>query len=494
MDLQLYLPEKYKVIAGTFSNVAVCTCWTDPEGINKLNPELIQNCQLVGTLYSREGVSIMLRNLALNPWIDTVLLYAKSPLSQTQIGAAGRRMLQTIWEKRKVHEQLIQKEIDQSVISTVAKNVRLIDVSDIPLDDFHKTIQLHRKKTPQNYMKRVDFPEARRDEDAPWPSENTGFVVRGKTLVNAWSWAIDRIIRYGHVTTTKYGSKQREVQNLTWVIENESIDDFYMPDWPENVLSHVGLSKEQRDDYKKTYLDGTAPQDINYTYGSRLRAYQGDLDQIENIIEKIKKYDAPRNAYAVTTYPPLDLFQSSPCLTQVQVLIGEEGEINLFCVFRSHDMMKAALLNAYGLLYLQNYIALKTKKKSGTLTITSQSAHMYEEDWRMAKDIVSCSLWGRVRPYFDEKEDLDPRGYVRISLKGEKIYIELVSPDGNQLADFLGDSARQVALHIAKLRLLSLSDHYCDMAIELTKAEIAAKTGKVYIQDRPLQVASALIK
>lgn len=494
MDLQLYLPEKYKVITGTFSNVALCTCWTDPEGILRVYPQVAQNCQLIGTLYSREGVSIMLRNLALNPWIDTILMYAKSPLSQTQIGSAGRKTIETLWDNRTLNGQIVQKEIDLSVISTMAQNVSLVDVSDISLVDLQKKILKHHKKSPKPYMKRVDFPQARRDEDKPWPSEEIGFTVRGNKLVNTWVRAVDRIVRYGHVTTTKYGSKQREIQSITWVVEKENIDDFYMPDWPENILSHIGLLEDQREDYKKTYIDSTLVKNINYTYGSRLRTYQKSLDQIENIIEKIQKYDAPRNAYAVTIYPPTDLFQSSPCLTQVQVLIGVRGELNLFCVFRSHDMVKAALLNAYGLLYLQRYIARKTKKEIGKLIITSQSAHIYEEDWQVAKDTVSCALWGSVKPYFDEHEDIDPRGYVRIAIKSHKLYAELVTPDGEQLLDFTGITAREIAITLAKLNLLSRPDHYCDMTLELAKAELALKTGTQYIQDRPFQFGEVTIK
>ena len=75
METKLYLSEKYQVILGEESSVALCTCWTDPSGLMRVRDELQQLCQIVGTLYSQEGVSIMLRNLALNPWIRTIALY-----------------------------------------------------------------------------------------------------------------------------------------------------------------------------------------------------------------------------------------------------------------------------------------------------------------------------------------------------------------------------------------------------------------------------------
>ena len=457
----------------------------------RVRDELQQLCQIVGTLYSQEGVSIMLRNLALNPWIRTVLVFSNSPLSNTEIGSAGRRLLKNIWENGPGGLN-IHKEISHDVIDVMRQNVEFIDVAS--LDEVINESRKRKKLKVKKYMKSEEFPEAKRDGDLPWPSERVGWNVRGKKLANTWAHAIDRIVRYGPITETKYGSKQKELQNLTWTVEKENIDDFTIPDWPVNVLEHIGLSESMRRDYMNTYLDPKKPRGVTYTYGNRLRKYKKNVDQIQSIVDKINQFSAPRNAYAITSYPPIDLFQQSPCLTHVQVLVQDHEKLNMFAVFRSHDMMKAALLNAYGLLNLQKYIANKTNKRIGSLSITSISAHIYEEDWQMAKEIVSCSIWGRVKPYFDEKEDIDPRGYVRILILNERLRAELVTPEGEQLMRIEGTTAREIALKIAKLNLLSKPDHYCDVSLELMKAEIALKNNQEYVQDRPLQVGNGAIK
>ena len=48
-------------------------------------------------------------------------------------------------------------------------------------------------------------------------------------------------------------------------------------------------------------------------------------------------------------------------------------------------------------------------------------------------------------------------------------------------------------LQLAKRNLLSQPDHYADIAIELVKAEIAAKLNIPYVQDKPLRVQGCLV-
>ena len=63
--MKLYLPEKYKVVHGKGENVALCTVWNDPEIIVKQKPEILDKVALISSLYGKEGVNIMLRNLCL---------------------------------------------------------------------------------------------------------------------------------------------------------------------------------------------------------------------------------------------------------------------------------------------------------------------------------------------------------------------------------------------------------------------------------------------
>ena len=59
--------------------------------------------------------------------------------------------------------------------------------------------------------------------------------------------------------------------------------------------------------------------------------------------------------------------------------------------------------------------------------------------------------------------------------------------EGDELDIFRADTCREIIMKIAKLDLLSRHDHYCDVTIELMKAEIALKLNLPYQQDKLLK-------
>ncbi len=498
----LYLPEKYRVHVGSETNVALCTCWSDPTLLINKYSTILKNFAITGTLYSREGVSIIIRNLCLNPTIDTIILWAHGSLSNTAIGSAGRLALTSLWERGVDAEGYIKDigmkihaEITQDALELVRKHVKLIDMSDTAFDDVLTNIGKLQRKNKKYYMSSLAFPEPKREKPETMPSEKTGWSVRGKTITDTWIQAVDRIIRYGDVKKTESGSAQKELQSMSWTITGESTKTFTIPDWPTSLKNHIGLHEDMLTQYKQIFLTAHKPPDSAYTYGNRLYNYPGNINQIDQMIDKINKEYETRRAYATTFYPALDYTLSSPpCLTSVQFLTITNKRINMFAHFRSHDIFKAALPNAFGLLHLHQYVADHTGTTTGTLTITSVSAHIYEEDWQAATDTLKCSMWDRTKLYFDEHEDIDPRGLVRIALHSDRILLELVNESGEILFEYEGKSAREIAMKIARLELLSLPTHYVDVCIELTKAEFAMKTATEYIQDKPIKVGNKVIK
>lgn len=441
----------------------------------------------------------MLRNLALNPWVDTIYVWANSSLSNTPIGSAGHTLLRRVWETGVSADGVVvgtqdtvHKEIDTQTIMTILKNVHLIDVSEKSIEELCDLIGGKKLNT---YMKPTDFPEPQRGEFSQQPSENSNFSVRGKTVLDVWPKVVDRIMRYGSDKKTEYGNLQKELQLVSWTIESEDIENFNTGDFPEKISNHIGLDEASRKQYKEIFLSGKKPKTVAYTYGNRLFDFPGGIDQIDFMIKKIKENNVTRRAFATTYAPAVDTEHSSPpCMTQMCILITDTNKLNMYVTFRSHDIFKAAIPNAYGLLCLQKHIAEQTGHACGSLTIQSISAHIYEEDWNMAGDMLKCQLWTQVKTYFDENFDIDPRGYVRIRITDSHIHLELVNPQGDVLYEREGKTARDVAMHIGRLDLLSLPTHYIDITIELTKAEFALKAGQTYIQDKPLIVNDIVIK
>ena len=495
-----YLREKYEIKTGSGRNIALCTCWTDTEELVEKNPDLKEKFAVIGSLYSKEGVSIILRNLCLNPEINYLFLWAKNELSQTAFGSAGWQVLKALWKYGVSDDNIVNsvgfqlhKEIDADVIRKVITNVQLIDVSDKPIGEVIN--EINNCADCNKYMENISFPETKRDTSKSLPSEEVGFTVRGNKVVDAWLKVVDKIVRYGIVKKTQYGNSQKELHVATWVIENEDLDNIFIPNWDEGLLKLVSLEKEAIKEYLNAFLDPKVPEGTAYTYGQRLRSYLNVHDQIMSLVDKVNEDNSTRRAVATTFYPPEDLkHKSPPCLTQIHILTTNDKRINMFAVFRSHDIFKASMPNAFSLLGVMKFITEKTGYKMGKLAITSNSAHIYEEEWEKAEELLKNEIWEKEALGFDENTDLDPRGNIRISLIDGEIIAEMFSHEGEQLFEFNSKTARDIVNKISKLDLLSKPYHYSDIAIELFKAEIALKNGLKFEQDKEINIGESRVR
>lgn len=497
---RLYQPDKYKVYLGKGKSTGFCTVWNEPESVFKKSKIIKDNSVMLGTLYSRQGVSIILRNLALNPQIRTVYLWGYGALSNTKFGIAGRTTLTDLWQKGISDDGAvggtqfkIEKEIDAKIIKKIINSVKLVDASDKSLEEVEKIISSSDEKLAP-YMKAVSFPETVREQVDIFPSEEVGWLMRGRTITETWLKLVERIMRYGTIKGTQYGYQQRELIGATWVSNEESPEnpDFSLAaDWPQSLKELVGTTPESIKEYYEIFLSEKMPPGISYTYGNRLKAYPGDKGLINQIEEVIKKnlIDSPdsRRAVATTMIPQIDKdSKEPPCVTQLQA-IQSRGKLHFLVTVRSHDIFKAAIPNAFGLRTLQKNTSKELGFELGQLQITSQSAHIYEQDWDQALKLARCFFWER-KPnlIFDPATTADPRGNMIITIKSEEINIEFQGPAGEKLLILSGESAKELSSQIAHLELLSRNDHLMDVAMELQKAETAIKNKIDYHQDKLL--------
>ena len=139
--------------------------------------------------------------------------------------------------------------------------------------------------------------------------------------------------------------------------------------------------------YRLDLLYGT-DSDFVYTYHDRLfhytcgaddipNDYRFNVDQIANIITKLKEEPNSRRAQAITWYPEDDLTSDNPpCLQRIQFLI-RDGKLNMDVNFRSNDCLSAFGQNAYAFAYLLEYMANKLCVGIGIYTHYITSAHCY---------------------------------------------------------------------------------------------------------------------
>lgn len=500
----LYQPDKYKVFLGEGRSVGFCTVWNEPERAIRECPELLKRSAIIGTLYSRQGVNVILRNLALNPQIRNLYLWDHGSLSCSPFGVSGKEVLMKIWEngindKREIPgtDFKLEKEIDHSVVNSIRENVALKKVSE---PDLNSTVKQFTEENSAPYMEPIRFADAVPEVIEIFPSEKVGFLVRGKNVVNVWLRVLDRIMRYGTIKGTQYGTQQRELIGVTWVIEAEDPDSPKMDvDWPESLRQTIGLNQDAINHYRSVFLSAEAPEGVSYTYGNRLMRYpsaDGPIDQIEEVILKeLRSSPDTRRGIATTIVPPIDKdSKEPPCITQIQVL-QNNGKLHLLVTVRSHDIFKAAIPNAFGLRALQARLVKEAGFEMGYLQITSQSAHVYESDWADAKKLVRCAIWEREpSTFFDPTTSADPRGLFVISTKDNVISAYFKTPSGDDLMVISGKTAREVGVKIANLELINQSDHLLDIGSELQKAEIAISQGLAYTQDKPLPFPGGSVK
>ena len=502
----LYLPDKYNVYSGQ-GTVGFCTVWNEPKAVLKQSPELLQSAAIVGTLYSPHGVNAIVRNLALNPWIRRLYIWGRGPLSQTKIGALGTKSLVNLWKHginadHSVPDSplTLEQEIEPAALSHILQHVELIDLSQYSLSDAVQAIEP--TQHGDAYMKPVSFPEAIPVAPSTFPSEAVGFVVRGRTVIETWTRVVERVLRYGHVKGTQYGQEQKELIGMTWIIEDEDPSAMILPtDWPKELQELVGATQESIEQYHQIFLSEDKPAGVAYTYGNRLMQYPigkphstgtQTLNQVKtSIIGNLAKSLDTRRAVATTLVPWIDSTSDEPpCITQVQC-IHVDGKLHMLVTARSHDIFKAAIPNAFGLRMLHKTICADLEVTMGSLQITSQSAHIYEPDWDHAQKLVSCAIWDRPASAWDGTQ-ADPRGIFLVRVQQQEIIVEAKGPKGESLLELKGRSADALVKQLAKLELFSQSGHALDIGVQLARAELAARLGIAFVQDRPLAIPASV--
>jgi len=206
-----------------------------------------------------------------------------------------------------------------------------------------------------------------------------GRIIRANTISDAWYRGINMIWNQGHEVTDERDSKIKEYLNLMIVVKDPYTD---------RIPADISWNEERLEEYAKQLITGENVQDFEYTYGQRLRNWNGQIDQIAYVIDKLKHNPTTRRATAVTWVPTVDtVVDEVPCMIIDDFKI-REGMVNLTALFRSHDFAGAYPANLYGLSRLLEYVAGEVGVKPGMITTISASAHIYEHDWDMVDEIL----------------------------------------------------------------------------------------------------------
>ena len=454
---------------------AICSLWMKQARLAEfLSPA---SYSVLGNLYSKDGINYLLRNILARPTIRTILLCGPD---LTQSGAAFVALMRDgIDEQYHVINDgaAIEPEIARAAIDDFRTNVRLLDLRGVndPAKIRDALAEVNGSLPRGEFAAPRVFPRSTPAADE-FPAEETGFVVRGERIVEVWVHLLAAVLAFGRRDLTAYTVQQRELLDVVATIENEDPEDFHLPDW-------LPLKRDQLEAYYPQLLTRNRPEHIAYTYGERLFDFNG-RDQVSAIVDALRETRYSRRAVAGLWDPARDAGSADPpCLNLIQARI-RDGKLYLTAYFRSHDIFRAWLMNAFGLRKLQAEIARRVGDcMIGDLVIVSQSAHIYADSWQTARAITR----EHEREFLKNPRLVrDPRGSFNIRVEGFQIRVDHYSPEGNLLATFNGSTARALQRDLAFF--VSRVDHAIYLGGELAKAEFALKNSLTYVQDREVRL------
>ena len=260
-------------------------------------------------------------------------------------------------------------------------------------------------------------------------------MVEGKCLAEAWEKSLIKLHEEGCGIKTEYdkpGDPPSKDSTMTIVVQDPLAEPMIHRDFPGGF--------EDLQEYVLEVLDGIKDHCVRdasrgekdtrweYTYHQRLFNYDSPgidkpIDQIELVAEKLAKTPHTRRAQAITWKVWEDNSCYDPaCLQSIwcRLLPGEDGEwvLNANVRFRSNDAYKAAFMNMFALIKLQEKIAHRIAElsdseiKLGRYAHQADSYHVYgsyfrEFEARFLRALDERDFEDRTYRYEDVKEIMD---------------------------------------------------------------------------------------
>lgn len=478
-----------QLIYGT-GQTAIITGWTVKQAVAKqLQPE---DYAVIGQLYSpTRGISLLIRNLLANPFVRYLVALNATKEDRNAGGCeclldffrhgfeegtsdSGRRC----WVIRSPITGYIDIEIEADALHQLRQFVKWEEAKSVA--EAVKIVKSYAQTgAAEPWGQPLTFPQV---EAVPTvlPGPRYGHRIEGKTIAETWVKIIQRIKTTGTIRPTGYDGKWQELIDLMAVVTDEP-PGFYFPE-----PNYLPVDRPFIEEYISQILDDAPYREgVKYTYGQRLRSWFG-RDQIEQVIEKlIGEIDAASGVMSLWDVRDHDA-GGSPCLNHIWLrVVG--NELSLTATLRSNDMFAAWPANAMGLRALQQHIRDEIAKRSdwdlqmGPLMTVSQSAHIYDDTWANAEQLIEQQYAAICR-----RGDFgDPSGNFLIEVADGKIIVTQTTPgSGEVVGCYAGKDPLKLVREICWASPAIRPDHAGYLGLELQKAAECLKNGQHYIQDK----------
>ena len=211
--------------------------------------------------------------------------------------------------------------------------------------------------------------------------------VKAKTLTKAYHAALLELYQHGHVTTcAAYGQQQKEL-SMTMAVEEPFAEPMV------SRLTIGGFYEIQQ--YVMEVLDGILDFKIGdsenaweYTYHDRIVNYGGKHNQLQFVIDELKRTPDSRRAVIDIRDNNVDPFNANPaCLQNMQFFI-RDGRLHMKVLMRSNDGAEATFMNAFAFIMLQKRVADALGLPVGSYVHRANSFHCYEKDFPLLEQYV----------------------------------------------------------------------------------------------------------
>ena len=215
------------------------------------------------------------------------------------------------------------------------------------------------------------------------------FTLETAMAEDAWKTILKQIMEHGTEVEDERDLITKELLNVIVTVQDPAKSK---P--PENYFSSIEKFKR----YEKQFFD--IENHVNgINYGKRLRQHFGfklgkniysvKVDQVESVLNRLKKSETTRRATLTAFDPSVDQYQDEiPSMIMIDFKI-RKNRLYTTSVWRSHDIYNSWIPNFFGLKGLSKYFTESLGIKIGPITVHSVSAHIYKTNF---KDVTNINV------------------------------------------------------------------------------------------------------
>jgi thymidylate synthase len=460
---------KKLVIKNVSTNkIGLCVGW------NMVEEYLDVNADILGTLYSKAGADLLIRNLYRCKNIVGLIILDTNPLGYNGIGDQGLNYLYdflfkstykqvtTLYDYRLLsHLNVIYidpHKIEMKINGYITENISV----NVTVEDLNEMV-IHLRNSfvgPERTAIFYDYPTIDAVETLNESHETHGTTIYGNDLFDSWKQVLEYVYRYG----TDNGVL-RQFQSIHWSFNSELTEQSIksarklLPQ--TEILQMIGIDEQRLSCYVKSILSPFGVQGASYTYGQRL------LPFMEPMLKALLSDINTRHAYATTIWYDVRDTQP-PCLVYLQFLYQPyDRKMNLYVTFRSHDLFKAGLPNAVMLHELLSSYTRQLGVEMGIIEITSISAHIYLSNVYDVNLFLKC-----INQSYHPDIHSDPRGYVVISSIDNRLRLELKNNKTHETSYLSEGTPYQIFNDIMSNKVIISTEHLTYIYQQLFKDNI----------------------